>query len=128
MRTLILVWVRKSILSQCRLGMEKKISHKQILQCNSYFSKKLPLLEGAVGGNFSAALTGAASLSCGAAMERRTVRMAAMRKAAMELCGRVMRKQSSPARAQVGACRCIVLSLLCVCLCEFVLFHHISTL
>lgn len=65
--------------------------------------KKLPLLEGAVGGNFSAALTGAASLSCGAAMERRTARMAAMRKAAMELSGCVMRKQSSPAGVQGDA-------------------------
>lgn len=80
-----------------------------------------------MGGSFSAVLTGAAFLSCGAAMERRTVRMAAMRKAAMELSGCVMRKQSSPAGAQVGACRCIFLSL-CVCLGDFVLFHHIPTL
>lgn len=95
----------------------KKPSHEQILQCNSYFSKKLPLLEGAVGGNFSAVLTGAAFLSCGAAMGRRTARMAAMRKAAMELCECVTRKQSSPAGAQVGACRGIFLSLnLCVSL------------
>lgn len=126
--TLILTLVRKRILSQCRLEMrKKKTSHEQILQCNSYFSKKLPLLEGAVGGNFSAALTGAVFLSCGAVMERRTVRMAVMRKAAMEPCECVMRKQSSPARVQVGACRCIFLSLT-QCLCEFVLFDHISTL
>lgn len=85
--TRILAWVRKRILSQCRLGIgkKKKDSHEQIPQCNSYFSKKLPLLEGAVGGNFSAVLTGTAFLSCGAVMEKRTAKMAVMRKAAMEL-------------------------------------------
>lgn len=112
--TLILALVRKEILSQCRLGMGKN-SHKQILQCNSYFSKKLPLLEGAVEGNFSAALMGTAFLSCGAVMEKRTAKMGVMRKAVMELCECVMRKQSSPARVQVCACKCIFLSLtLCV--------------
>lgn len=65
--------------------------------------KKLPLLEGAVEGNFSAALMGTAFLSCGAVMEKRTVKMGVMRKAAMELCECVMRKQSSPAGVQGDA-------------------------
>lgn len=67
----------------------------------SYFSKKLPLLEDAVGRSFSAVLMGAVFLSCGGVMEKRTVKMVVMKKAVMELYDCVMKKQSFLAGVQV---------------------------
>lgn len=67
------------------------------------FSKKLPPLENAMGRNFSAVLMGTVFLSCGAVMEKRTVKMVVMKKAVMEPYDYVMKKQSFPAKVQVHA-------------------------
>lgn len=57
-----------------------------------------------MGRNFSAVLMGTVFLSCGAVMEKRTVKMVVMKKAVMELYDYVMKKQSFPAKVQVHAC------------------------
>lgn len=64
-------------------------------------------------------------LSCGAVMEKRTVKMVVMKKAVMELYDYVMKKQSSPARVQVYACRYVLFSFthcVCVCLCDLIAY------
>lgn len=65
-----------------------------------------------MGGNFSAVLMETVFLSCGAVMVKRTVKMVVMKKAVMELYDYVMKKQSSPARVQVYACRYVLLALI----------------
>ncbi|KAL1786579.1 low-density lipoprotein receptor-related 1B, partial [Sigmodon hispidus] len=61
---------------------------------------KFILLLAALGMNFSATLMETASLICGAVMEKKTVKMAAMRRAAMVPFVCVTTKPSSPAGVQ----------------------------
>lgn len=71
-----------------------------------------------MGRNFNAVLMEIVFLSCGAVMEKRTVKMVVMKKAVMEPYGCVMKKQSSPARVQVYIHKYVLLSLiLCLCFC-----------
>lgn len=71
--------------------------------CPSPFvMKKLVLLLVASGMNFSAVLMETASLICGAVMERKTVRTAVMRRAAMVPFDCVTTKPSFPAGVQVS--------------------------
>lgn len=76
-----------------------------------------------MGRNSSAVLMGIVFLNCGAVMEKRTVKMVVMKRAVMELYDCVMKKQSSPARVQVCACRYVLLSFThCVSLCDLITY------
>ena len=68
---------------------------------HSFTIKKFILLPAALGMSFSAYLMETASLISGAVMEKRTVKTAVMKKAAMEPFDCVTRKPSFPAGAQV---------------------------
>ena len=72
-----------------------------------------------------AVLMGTVFPSCGAVMEKRTVKMVVTKKVVMELYVYVMKKQSSPARVQVYTCQIgFVLIYLC---CVPMWFDHIYT-